>query len=67
MQRECPYFFWKGDAICAWKITFGYLQHTYLSIKQGCLFVLSATIEISQTVFLKGNWGALLMLLESTS
>jgi hypothetical protein len=28
---------------------------------------LSATIEISQTVFLKGNWGALLMLLESTS
>ncbi len=66
-KENALYFFWKGDAICAWKITFGYLQHTYLSITQGCLFVLSATIEISQTVFLKGNWGALLMLLESTS
>jgi hypothetical protein len=36
--------------------------HIYL-LSKGCLFVLSATIEISQTVFLKGNWGALLMLL----
>jgi hypothetical protein len=44
------YFFWKGDAICAWKISFSYLQHTYLCIKEGCLFELSVTIEISQTM-----------------
>jgi hypothetical protein len=43
-------YFWKVDAICAWKISFSYLQHTYLSIKEGCLFELSDTIEISQTV-----------------